>query len=90
MKHIIALIVLITGVIASIYFGFWIMFVGGIVMVIEGAKMTPVDSLMIGFGVGRVVFASFATGVGCAISLLLGKIIIGKKKSKYEFSYRIN
>jgi len=40
----------------GIYFGVWICFIGGIVDVIDGAKMNPTDAMMIAVGIAKVVF----------------------------------
>jgi len=44
----------------GLYVGLWFCFIGGIVMVIEGAKATPVNSLDIALGLLRFVFSAIA------------------------------
>jgi hypothetical protein len=71
-------ILVILGIIASIasvigvfYFGFVFMFVGGIVQIIEAAKVTPVVSSDIAWGVGKICLTSISTLALAFVSLFL-------------------
>lgn len=55
------------------------MFVGGIVQIIEAAKADPVSSLDIALGVGRVLLTGIATGLGVALSIIIGGTVMGMK-----------
>lgn len=50
--------IIIASIALGVYVGGWVMFIGGIVDVIEAAKATPVDALVIAVGLLKVVLAS--------------------------------
>lgn len=55
----IVLFLLWLGVIAlALYLGVYVLLVGAVVSIIEGAKATPVDSYMIAWGVVKFFFAA--------------------------------
>ena len=76
-KDLIALACLVLGVLAGVYVGVFVMFIGGIVQLINAVKETPVPALDIAFGIARIVlsglagWATFATGY--FLSLFFGE-----------------
>jgi hypothetical protein len=71
---------ILAGIVVGIYIGVWIMFIKGIVQIIEGAKYNPVNAIDIGFGIFRVLCS---TVVGWLSTLLLvtpGFMILTKRK----------
>lgn len=50
-----------------LYLGIWTMFIGGIIGIIEAAKMDPINSLMIATGIAKVIFFELP----CVIGLIL-------------------
>jgi hypothetical protein len=48
----------------GIYIGIVPMLVGGIVQIIEGAKLNPVDATMVGWGIAKAVFFELPIVVG--------------------------
>lgn len=78
MKYILVplgIVIGIASVVGAVYLGVWIMLVGGIVQVIEAAKLTPVDSAGIAIGVVKVFFCELSALVGWA-GVALGGILI--------------
>lgn len=43
----------------GLYFGLWVMFIGGIVQVVEALKDNPVSGVGVGIGIVRVIGAGF-------------------------------
>ena len=46
------------GFLGGLYAGGWLLFVGGIVQIVEGIKATPVDSYGIAVGAFRILLAA--------------------------------
>jgi uncharacterized membrane protein len=61
MKALMGIVLVLAGIVLGVYVGVWVMFVGGIVAVVEAIKADPVNSLGIAWGIVRIVFASTAT-----------------------------
>lgn len=79
------------GIIGAAYTGLWLMFIGGIIEVIDGAKATPTDSTGIAYGIVRVILASPVGGILFWLSALVaggGLYMMGQKKDSY-FRYKI-
>jgi hypothetical protein len=63
----------IAGVILGVYVGLWLLFIGGIVEIIDGVKLTPVDAGMVGWGIVKLLSAElvgyliFITFIAAAI-----------------------
>jgi hypothetical protein len=64
-------IITLSGILTSIWFGVWWMFIGGIIMIIEAAKSDPINSMNIALGIARVFFCEIA-GLGIWLSVILG------------------
>lgn len=54
---------MIIGLCVAAYVGLWLMFVGGIMQVIDGVKSDPVDGSDVAWGIVRIVFASPVSGI---------------------------
>lgn len=48
----------------GIYFGVWVMLIGGIVQIIDGAKMNPTNATMIAIGIVKCIFFELPIGLG--------------------------
>ena len=83
MRKLIGIVLMVAGVAAGIYVGFWILFVGGIVDVVDGAKATPTNGGMIAWGLAKSVL--LAEIVGGAIFFVvsgIGAAIFGSSKMR--------
>jgi len=58
MKTLIGLLLIVLGVVVGVYLGVWVMFIGGIVQVIDAFKATPIVGLDVALGIARILFAS--------------------------------
>lgn len=68
---VIGVILFIVAIAAGFYVGFWVMFVGGIMDIINAIKAPVTEASAIGWGVLKMIFAS---GVG-AITFWIGAAI---------------
>ena len=76
MKVLFGTLIMIFGVLLGIYIGVWIMFIGGIVQIINAIKATPVEAMPIALGVARMVCASIVGSIIAFGSIAIGRIVI--------------
>jgi uncharacterized BrkB/YihY/UPF0761 family membrane protein len=57
MKGIGCLLILL-GIALGLYVGLWLLFIGGIVQIVEAVKADPVSSWGIAFGIVRIILAA--------------------------------
>ena len=72
MKEIIGILVIVLGIAAAIYVGVWLLFILGIVQIVDACKADPVSSWGIAIGIVRIVSASFVGLVMVAVSIFVG------------------
>jgi len=65
------LLMIVGGICLGLYVGGYLMLVGGVIQVIEGAK-NDIDALMIAWGVGKVVLASFVGTITAFVLVIPG------------------
>ena len=76
MRTIIGVGIMLGGVLFGVYIGIWVMFIGGIVQVIEQIRAEDLKALSVAIGVAKVFFAT-PVGVICGlIPIGIGRIII--------------
>jgi hypothetical protein len=79
MKNLIGCLICLAGIAIGIYVGVWLMFILGIVQIIEAVKVTPVNAMGIALGIARVILSGFVGwliglgifGLGVALLLYL-------------------
>lgn len=76
MRTFIVIAIIIIGLVLAVYVGLWIMFIGGIVQIIESVKATPVEAMGIAVGFVRVILASFSAGLCIVASFVAGLLIL--------------
>lgn len=81
MKILLGIILTLAGVALGIYVGFWLLFVGGIVTIINAINADPVNATSVAWGVIKIIFASAAGGLSFWVLALpgLGFISAGLK-----------
>jgi hypothetical protein len=77
-KVILGLIMIIAGVIIGVYIGVWLMFIKGLVQIIEGAKHEPVNAMWIALGIFRVIASSFVGWLSSILLMIPGFVILKK------------
>ena len=71
MKVILGAFLTLAGISLGVYVGFWLMFVGGILDIVEQVKGS-MELLPIGFGILKIVFAYFTGLLAGAVLLVPG------------------
>lgn len=69
MKSVIGIVLILCGCMLGIYVGFWLMFVGGVVDIVAAIRADVLDASLIGWGIGKCLFANF---VGAIAMMVLG------------------
>lgn len=75
MKEIAGIIIIVLAIAAGLYVGVWLMFILGIVQIVEACKADPVSAMGIAIGIVRVCGATIVgflcgavgIGIGCAV-----------------------
>ena len=73
---IIGVIIILASVIGGLYIGGWILFIGGIVQVVEAIKATPVEAFDIAVGLFKVVLASTVGTLIAVLGAMLGASLV--------------
>lgn len=58
MKRVLQVLIVIVSIILGLYVGIWLMFVGGIMQIVNG--INPLNGLQIALGICRIVFCETA------------------------------
>ena len=85
MKKIVGLLMIVGGICLGLYVGGYLMFIGGIVQIIEAAK-NDIDGAGIAFGIGRVVLAGLAGVLSLYVLAIPGLFLMSgvtKKRSRF-------
>ena len=72
MKKIIGILITIVGIALGIYVGAWLMFVGGIVQIIN--SINPTNGLGIALGIARIIFCEVG-GLIAWLGISIGSVI---------------
>ena len=72
MKKIIGILIAIVGIALGIYVGVWLMFVGGIVQIVN--SINPINGLGIALGKARIVFCEVG-GLIAWLGIVIGSAI---------------
>ncbi len=75
MRNLASVLVFIVGVLLALYLGVWVMFVGGIIQLVEAIKTTPVEAFGIAIGAVRILGASFVGYFTFLVSTFVARII---------------
>ena len=75
LSRLIGALIILGGIALGLYAGLWIMFIGGIVQLVEAVKLTPINSIGVAFGIAKILLAwpvgwligIGSTGLGIAI-----------------------
>lgn len=70
-RVIVGILLILAGIFLGLYVGLYLLFIGGIISIIDGAKADPTNSSMIAWGVVRVLCAST---VGAALFWLFAAV----------------
>ena len=76
MGKLVGWVLIIGGVALGIYVGVWVMFIGGIVQLIDAVKATPVDALHTACGIARIIFSGLTGWCVGAFSVTIGMMFL--------------
>lgn len=74
MVKIFGMMVAIAGICFGVYVGFWVLFVGGIVDIIDTIKSPVTDAGIIALGILKIMMASFCGAVIAWIGVAVGAL----------------
>jgi hypothetical protein len=86
-KKIIAVIIVIVGILLGLYTGLKVMFIGGIIDVVEQIKATNLDGSALAVGIVKILFAGVVGWVIFYISIFIAAIVnvdLKKKRKKHS------
>lgn len=55
----------------GVYTGLWVMFIGGIIDVIEQVKAPSIDAMSLALGIAKVIFANAVLGIFFIIAFMV-------------------
>jgi hypothetical protein len=71
-KGFIGTLVVALGICLGLYVGFWVMFVGGVMDVVEQVRAEVMSKMVLALGIAKILFASFVGWVIVAFSVFIG------------------
>ena len=72
MKSILGLVMIVGGIVLGLYVGVWLMFIGGIVQIIQAVKAPEIVAMTVAIGVAKIVFAGISGGLSAIVLILPG------------------
>lgn len=88
-RKLLASIIATVAVVAAVYVGLGLMFIGGIAQVVDAVQEDPVKGTEVAWGVVRITFAGFATAITLYFIGFLAFLVAGVDRSKHNRkSYR--
>ena len=82
MRTLLGVFLILCGVIIGLYIGVWVMFVGGIIDIINQIKAPVLDTMRVTVGIIKIIFASFVGVVSAIILISPGFTMLGINKTK--------
>lgn len=78
MKRLLGIFLVISGIVLGFYVGLWLIFVGGIITIVNAIQMDPVNSGEVARGIVRIVFSSLVGGISSYALIIPGFILLTK------------
>lgn len=72
MRNALGILLMVAGLALGLYVGVWLMFIGGIVQIIEAIKASPVEALDIAIGAARVLGAGVVGMLTAVVAIFPG------------------
>lgn len=76
MRLAIGLALILLGIVFAIYVGLWLMFIGGIIQIVETCSSGMWDSNEIAFGILRICLAGFSAWVAGMCLIVPGAVML--------------
>ena len=72
MRNVLGVLLMVAGAALAIYVGGWLMFVGGIVQIVDAIKATPVEGVDIAIGIIKIMLAGAAGALTAVVAIFPG------------------
>lgn len=76
MKSIFGIILIVVGIALGLYVGVWLMFIGGIVQIINAIRAPELIAMTVAIGVAKIVFAGAVGGLSAVVCILPGYALL--------------
>lgn len=76
MKAVIVILLVLASVIGGLYVGFWLMFVGGFVDIVQAVKAPVTEIGVVAFGLLKMFFASVVGWLICLTGFLVASAVL--------------
>lgn len=76
MSKLIGVLLIVGGIAVGLYVGLWLMFIGGIIAIVNEVRAVEMSGLGVAVGVCRIVFAGFVGWIAAALLLIPGFAIL--------------
>ena len=80
MRTLLGVFLILCGVIIGLYLGVWVMFVGGIIDLINQFKAPELNAMRVAIGIVKIVFANFVGWLSAMIFIFPGFAMIDVEK----------
>jgi len=74
-RIILAIVLFIGGIALGVYVGVWLMFIGGIIQLIEQIRAETLIPMQVAIGIARIIFAGAAGDATAAIFIIISNLI---------------
>lgn len=78
MKEFIGVLLIIAGAALGLYVGLWVMFVGGILGIVESLSGVGVDEMLLAWSIVKIVFAGFIGSLSAYLLMIPGYLMLVK------------
>lgn len=72
MKTLTGILLIILGIAIGLYVGVYLMFIGGIVQIVDAVKTTPTDGLGIAWGIIRIMVGGLTGALSALVPCVFG------------------
>lgn len=76
MKTLLGLLLIGIGIALGLYVGVWLMFVGGIVQIIEQIRAEHLEAMTVAIGIAKVMFAGLGGYLSGLIPCFIGGVLL--------------
>ncbi len=75
-KNFIGLFLIVVGIIVGLYVGVYLMFIGGVITVIEQIRADVIITSTLAIGIAKIIFAGLAGWLSAVIFIIPGNIML--------------
>lgn len=75
-KAVLGSLLIISGIGLGLYIGIWLMFIGGIIQIINTIKSTNIIPINLAIGIAKVIFCSVGGWISAIIPMTVGMALV--------------